>query len=37
MGLMHVTVRLTATVSPDGVYEADSLFDTGATHSLSGR
>jgi len=35
MGLTHVTVRLTATASPNGAYEADFLFDTAATDSLA--
>lgn len=35
MGLMHVTVSLSALRSTNGAYEADFLVDTGATDSLA--
>ena len=35
MGRIHVTVALKNLSSPNGVYEADFLVDTGATDSLA--
>jgi len=35
MGLTHVTVTLTSIRTPNGLYEADFLVDTGATDCLA--